>query len=555
MAQALYRKWRSRTFEEVVGQEHVTTTLRNALRDGRVAHAYLFSGPRGTGKTSTARILAKALNCADEESRPCNTCARCVAINEGRMLDLTEIDAASNNSVDDVRELREKVGFRPSEARYKVYIIDEVHMLSASAFNALLKTLEEPPPYARFVLATTEPHRIPATVLSRCQRFDFRRIHVAEIAAHLAHIAAEEGFQAEEAALHAIARSAQGCMRDAISLLDQMTSYGAETINLEQVQQVLGSVASGAVSAFVDGLATPRPTVAGQTNNAIAESLQLIHELLLQGASLHEFAGQVVEHLRGVMLVQMAGDSSLLDDRAPETVQKMKLQAEQIPAPDVLRAIKQFSQAMQELKGGHQPQLPLELALVEVMQGAQAQEAAPVPEQPSSRPATSTPAPQAAHSPPAAPASTDRSAAQSSAPDSKKSAADARIENADATQRMRTRWTEFLEIVRNRCGPKEQASLRSVRDFAIGGDSVALAFGNNQFAQGVISETRTKDIIAGILAEMLDQQVVLTCQSGDTATLSAAAGRGRQETQASGPDPLIEFAVKELGAKVTDRRQ
>ncbi|MYH63779.1 MAG: DNA polymerase III subunit gamma/tau, partial [Caldilineaceae bacterium SB0675_bin_29] len=162
MAQALYRKWRSQTFDQVVGQEHVTTTLLNALREGRVAHAYLFAGPRGTGKTSTARILAKALNCMDEENRPCNRCDHCIAINQGRMLDLIEIDAASNNSVDDVRELREKVGFQPSESRYKIYIIDEVHMLSASAFNALLKTLEEPPPYARFVLATTEPHRIPA---------------------------------------------------------------------------------------------------------------------------------------------------------------------------------------------------------------------------------------------------------------------------------------------------------------------------------------------------------------------------------------------------------
>src|SRR5215212_44476 len=257
MSTALYRKWRSQSFDEVVGQEHVVQTLRNALREGRVAHAYLVAGPRGTGKTSSARILAKALNCsAPEAERPCNKCPTCIAITEGRMIDLIEIDAASNNGVDDIRELRDKVGFRPSEGRYKIYIIDEVHMLSNSAFNALLKTLEEPPPHARFVLATTEPHKIPATVLSRCQRFDFRRIPAPEIAGHLERIVAAEGFQADHDALLAIARSAQGCMRDAVSLLDQMLSFGSESVTLEQVQQVLGAVNAQAVAELVDALST-----------------------------------------------------------------------------------------------------------------------------------------------------------------------------------------------------------------------------------------------------------------------------------------------------------
>lgn len=418
-------------------------------------------------------------------------------------------------------------------------------MLTTNAFNALLKTLEEPPPYVRFVLATTEPHRIPATVLSRSQRFDFRRIPAAEIALHLGHIAMEEGFEVQEAAVNAIARSAQGCMRDAVSLLDQMTSFasiaeGVErpVITLEQIHHVLGSVAQETVAAFVDLLAA----------KDVAAGLQLIHELLLKGGSLHEFAGQVVDHLRGVMVMQMVGDGELLDAREPETVQTMKKQAGAFSKPETLRAIKLFSEAMTELKGGHQPQLPLELALIEVVQGV------PAPA-PASTPAEFQPQPALAVSPP--PPSTKPVAVPAATPALQAHTADTQTAaplDADAMQRLRGQWDQFLLTVRERCGPKEQASLRSIKDLAIGGDSVALAFGNNSFTRDVISEVKTKDAVAAILAETLGRQVSIICQSGDKATVPLSAGRAAEEVRTSGPDPLIEYAVSELGAEVNDKR-
>ena len=254
MSQALYRKWRPARFEQVIGQEHITQTLQNSVAAERVGHAYLFCGPRGTGKTTTARLLAKAVNCLDEDPsiRPCNQCAVCESVNEGRFLDLIEIDAASNTGVDDIRDLRDKINFSPNLGRYKVYIIDEVHMLSTAAFNALLKTLEEPPAHAMFILATTEEHKVPATIKSRCQQFNFRLLSISEISGRLAWLAQKESLTIEPGALELIARQGAGSLRDAESLLDQLVVAPGDTITLERAQMVLGTAANASVVALTD---------------------------------------------------------------------------------------------------------------------------------------------------------------------------------------------------------------------------------------------------------------------------------------------------------------
>jgi DNA polymerase-3 subunit gamma/tau len=357
MSEALYRKWRPQKWDKVVGQDHIVQTLKNAIRGNRVGHAYLLSGPRGTGKTTTARLLAKAVNCLDDDLgvRPCNQCQNCLSVNAGRFMDLIEIDAASNTSVDDVRDLREKIGFSPSQGRFKVYIIDEVHMLSTAAFNALLKTLEEPPPHAIFVLATTEVHKIPATVLSRCQRHEFRRIPVITIVELLKDLVKAEKLEIDEETLFMIARQSTGAMRDAISLLDQLTSTG-ENITLKIAQQVLGTATNQTVINLVDFL----------TLKDTKGCLDQLHSALDSGTDPRQFARQMVDYLRGLMLIQLGNEKSM--DVTDEVRQIMGNQTKKMSLINLTELVKLFNDAANESRLAWQPSLALELAIAQGVQ-------------------------------------------------------------------------------------------------------------------------------------------------------------------------------------------
>ena len=342
---ALYLKWRPRRFDEVVGQLQVTRTLRNSLKAGRVRHAYLFSGPRGTGKTTTARLLAKAINC-DGEDAPCGDCRACRAIQEGRYLDLIEIDAATHTGVDDVRELREKIVFLPSEGRFKVYIIDEVHRFTGNAFDALLKTLEEPPAHAVFVLATTEVERVPATIQSRCLHFAFRRVPQKEIAAQLEKIAQAEGFQYEDEALALIAREGNGSVRDGISLLDQLLAEPGETLTLEYVRSVIGTGNLEAVHGILAAL----------RREDVAAGLRGIQDALDSGADPRQLGQQIVEQLRAILLWQTGVSEAAGNGEMAATGEW--------PRRRLLVALSAFSAAANQMRRGWQPQLDLELAFL-----------------------------------------------------------------------------------------------------------------------------------------------------------------------------------------------
>ena len=495
-SQVFYRKWRPQSLAEVVGQEQVTQTLRNALNSGRVSHAYLFCGPRGTGKTTTGRILAKAVNClTNGKGEPCNTCPMCQAISEGRALDVIEIDAASNRGIDEIRDLRDRVNYAPNQARYKVYIIDEVHMLTKEASNALLKTLEEPPPYVIFILATTEAHKVLPTVLSRCQRFDFRRISQTDIVSKLTRICSQEGIHMEPEALRLIAKSATGSLRDAENLLEQLTTYYGSEVGLQQVQAILGTTGDWRV----------REVVKHIINNDISAGITTINSVNNDGLDLRQFNRELVEYLRGLLLIKTGSDEAV--DLTAEDIAELKALAAKASLAQILKAVKLFGQL--ELGFDNYSTLPLELALVdcaltpEEEKGSLAIEAEPEFRQPvtAATPPVAPPQPTAKPEPTNIPTPTTPKATITPP------------EPGSEIEQMRLNWKQVIEQApENTKRTPAIAILRSagVKPVAIEDDTIVLAF-RYPYHKEQIEKPENQQIAEKIIGNFLGRPCHVRC--------------------------------------------
>lgn len=548
-SQVFYRKWRPQVLADVVGQEPVTQTLLNALATNRISHAYLFCGPRGTGKTSTARILAKAANCLNNgQGEPCNTCEMCQSITEGHALDVIEIDAASNTSVDDIRSLRDKVNYAPNQARYKVYIIDEVHMLSNSAANALLKTLEEPPSHVIFVLATTEAHKILGTIMSRCQRFDFRRHSQANVMAELDRVCRGEGIKMESEAMRLVARAATGSMRDALNLLEQLTTYYGTEIGLRQVQATLGISGDQRVKDVAKHI------VAGD----VAAGIATINSVNNDGMDLRQFNRELVEYLRALLLAKTNASEAL--DYTVDDLAELKALAAKASLEKIVTATRLFGQLGSRFD--NYSTLPLELAMVdsaiaaegsvhpfENASKAESQPSMTTQEAPSVAPANKPtkpssadsaavapsapvkampPSPQPVHSRPAAPANP----LQTRSAPAPSSLAGTPMEVTSELERLRVNWKLIIkQAPADVQKTPALAILRSapVKPISIDSDTVCLAFTNNIFKEK-IEQLENQRVTERVISNFLGRTCQIRCVLDENHLVKEALKLGAQIT-------------------------
>ncbi|MFK2827217.1 DNA polymerase III subunit gamma/tau [Bacillus sp. B190/17] len=557
--QALYRVWRPQNFIDVVGQEHITKTLQNALLQQKISHAYLFSGPRGTGKTSAAKILAKAVNCEKAPSaEPCNECASCRGITDGSIQDVIEIDAASNNGVDEIRDIRDKVKYAPSAVKYKVYIIDEVHMLSTGAFNALLKTLEEPPKHVIFILATTEPHKIPLTIISRCQRFDFKRITSQAIVRRMELIMQESGLAYDEQALLIISRAAEGGMRDALSLLDQALSYSDHHLTEEDALTVTGAIGQEMLNKLAEAV----------LEKDAAAVLAILEKLLMQGKDPARFAEDFVLYFRDMLLYKTAPNleeslERVMVDEAFVSVAK-KIELEQI-----YDYIYILNQTQQEMKFSNHARIYMEVALVKMCQPRISQVSADIPavQQLIGRIELLEKEIQQLRSQPVQPG--EKMEAQGTAKRPNRSsrgfkAPVAKIENvlSEATkqdiQLIKSRWGEMLDILNQRQMRSQAALLNDAEPVAASKDAFVLKFKYEIHCQMATENKHFMDSISSILHELIQaayqvicvpEEVWLTIRQNFIKTQKTD---GSEQESGQEEDPFIAEALKLVGEELLE---
>lgn len=532
MSLALYRKYRPRAFAEVVSQDHVKTTLLNAISINKIGHAYIFVGARGIGKTTLARLFAKAINCLDKSGpEPCNKCEACRSIDDGKALDLLEIDAASNRGIEEIRALREKVKFTPAKLKYKVFIIDEVHMLTNEAFNALLKTLEEPPEHAVFLLATTEVHKVPATILSRCQRFDLKKLTVPELIGYLKMIAKSEGIEVSQEALELITGQADGCARDAVSLFTQVNAFSKGKIDQKLVKEVLGVVDQAAIAEFIDHLMARSP----------ARCVNQLQKLLENGYDIEQFTKNLIEYLRKLMVIKIGADAKdiVLANLSSEQLGKIQAQTKELALAQIVHFIKAFLDAQQHLGESIYPQLPLELALMELF-GEQAEIKKGIPS--NVPPAVAKPiqkikaAAEKVASKIASPVkslvgetigdkdlssphfsapggSASGGSAKQSAEMSRKTVAAAPVTSDLKLAHFKSRWTEVVQEVMP-INSSLAAFLRIAVLKEFDGEYLTLAF-KFRFHQERIADHKYRTIVEKVIAQVHDQKVLIKCVVDD----------------------------------------
>jgi DNA polymerase-3 subunit gamma/tau len=519
---ALYRRYRPQTFSAIVGQEHVTRTLRNAIAGGQVAHAYLLSGARGTGKTSIARLIAKAVNCPNaKDGEPCDRCETCVAIRDGRFLDLIEIDAASNRGIDEMRDLRDKVRFAPSMGQYKVYVIDEAHQLTTEAFNALLKTLEEPPPHAMFILATTESQKIPATIVSRTQRFDLRRIPHKGIVAQLGKIIEQEKLRADAAALDAIARHAQGSLRDAESMLDMVIAFANGPITLKEVDDLIGASDWEETAALFDALAAADG----------AKGVELIGRLVDDGRDLRLFVRRAIDHARALVFTRATGNPP--EFASEQMATKLRTQAQGLSLDQLAKIAKRLIETEQHLRTSEGTPLPLELAILDLVTASEKVAPPPDARRDPDRPTIARPS---APQPRPEPARRD-APRRSMATIERRTTTEATIAVGAASpvvklETVRKAWGELVDRTKERSIGKA-AQLAKAEPVAIDGATIVIGFGE-EFAR-VLWQDKRRSELEQDLSEILKAAIRVKCvrQAGVPESVS--------------DDPMLRAAIDTLG--------